>query len=126
MRIGLGAESHFLRTSVLTCPLSKTDKESLIGRQTVHCLKLLVLVGGFPGVVGENLAAQISHILTQSELAVDVDIVHHDILGVLVGNTLGALLKLLAVIFRPPFTQVSVSVELAAFIVKSVGQLMAN
>ena len=55
-----------------------------------------------------------------------MNVIHDDILGILIFDALGALFELLRVLGRPPVLQVPVSIELAAFIVESVREFMAN
>src|SRR5689334_3753023 len=57
MRIGKSPQSRIFRTRVLTCPLRKADKESLVGGEIIRWLQVLVIRCVFPGVVRENLPA---------------------------------------------------------------------
>src|SRR5215469_7204113 len=124
MGISQSAQAHFFRTLVVAGPLSKANKESLIGREPGDRLEVFTFCLILPRQIGEDFAAEISYIFTQRQLAVDVNVVNHDVLGILVSNTLGALLKFLPVFFGPPLAQIAMCVELAALIVEAVGEFM--
>ena len=58
--------------------------------------------------------------------AVELQIVHGDEAAVFVGDAAGALLKLRAVLRRPPVAQIALGIELAALIVKTMRQFVAD
>lgn len=106
-------DPHIFRALILAGPLGKAHKEALLRCQTVHGMELFVSRGVFPRKIGQNLSSQVGHVLAQRELAVNVNVIHHNVLGVLIGNTLRTLFEFLAVILGPPFAQVAMGVELA-------------
>jgi len=69
-------------------------------------------------------SAKIRQILTVGEFAVDLDVVDNRVSGILVDHALGALLEFLAVGIGPPVAQITLSVELAALVVKRVGEFV--
>ena len=79
-----------------------------------------------PGHVGKNLAAKVRHVLAQSQLAVDVDVVDDNVAAVLIFHALGSRLEFVAVVFGPPVPEVSFRVVLAAFVIEAMGQFMPN
>ena len=83
-------------------------------------------VSVLPGHVSQHQPAQVGDIFAHGELAVDLDVIHGDVLRILVGDATGALLKLLAILRRPPVAQIALRVELAAFVVEAVGQFVAD
>src|SRR5215469_13735474 len=121
MGVSQSAQAHFFRTLVVAGPLSKANKESLIGRKPGDRLEVLTFCLILPRQISEDFTTKISYIFTQRQLAVDVNVVNYDVLGILVSNTLGAFLKFLPVFFGPPLAQIAMRVELAALIVKAVG-----
>src|SRR4029079_15493990 len=69
---------------------------------------------------------KIADVLTECESTIDVD-AGLDLVAIeLVYDARGTLFKLLAVVLCPPRKQISFAVELAAGIVESVGDLMAD
>ena len=82
--------------------------------------------GILPGKVGEERAAEIGNVFSAGELAVDVDVIHDDEFGELVAHAIDLLLEVLRVGFGPPILQVAGGVELAAFIVKAVGEFVSD
>ena len=79
-----------------------------------------------PCKICEKRAAEIGEILSVGELTVDLDVVDDRVAGVLVDDALGALLELLAVGVGPPVAQVARGVELAAFVVEGMGELVTH
>src|SRR5215469_8164108 len=126
MRISEGAYPQFLRALIFTRPLCKADEETLVRRKPIYRLQVFGFGCVFPRDISQNFSAQIRHVFTQCEPAVDMDVIYNYILRVLVRNTFGPFFKLLPVIFGPPFAQISMVVELAALIVKTVRQLMPD
>jgi hypothetical protein len=74
----------------------------------------------------KHQAAQIGDVLTHRELAVDLDVIHGNILRILVREAAGTLLKLLPALGRPPIAQIALRVKLAAVIVEAVGEFVSN
>ena len=79
-----------------------------------------------PRLPRQPQTAQVSQILAQRELAVEVN-ARNRLDGVILANhALSAIVELLFVAFGPPIEQVSVLVELAALVIEAVGQLVAD
>src|SRR5437773_729354 len=126
MRIGHGPYPHVFWSFIRAIPLRKADEEALLRGKAVYGLKIFTPGSILQGDVGKDLTAQVSNILSERELRVDVYLVHDDVLRILILNALGALLKFLRVFFGPPILKIALGVELAALIVKAVRQLVAN
>src|ERR1700733_405103 len=107
-------------------PLREPDEEPLVRREAVNGLEILVFRGVFPSDVPQNLAAEVGYVFAESELAVDLDIIYDDVLRILIANTFGALIEFLAILFRPPVLQVSLRIVLAAFVVETVREFVAD
>src|SRR5207302_9366581 len=55
-----------------------------------------------------------------------MNVVHSHKGTIFIGNTAGPLLELFAVLGRPPIAEVAFAIELAALVVKAMGQFVAN
>ena len=106
--------------------LPVADEEALLGSESVDRLQLLAPGFVLPGHVSQHQTAQVGDIFAHGQFAVDLDVIHRDVLGVLVRDAAGALVKLLAILRRPPVAQIALRVELAAFVVEAVGQFVPN
>src|SRR5215471_6919890 len=102
MRVGDGADAKIFRTLILARPLRVTDEEALVGREAVAIGEMLALGRLLPRHVADNQSTQVGHVFALGELAVDLDVVHDGVLGVLIDHALRALLKLFRVFFGPP------------------------
>src|SRR5205807_206293 len=71
-------------------------------------------------------ASIVRGVFSQGEAAIQFQIVDRGKAAVLVGNATGAFLKFLCVFQSPPIAEISLGIELAALIVKTVGEFMAN
>src|ERR1700733_3925851 len=71
-------------------------------------------------------ATHVGNILTQCQLAVDLDLVDHGITRILIRNARDALGEFFSVFVSPPIAQISLRIELSPFIVKAMGQFMAD
>src|SRR4051794_20659030 len=105
MRVCNSADTKIFVAFVLTSPLRQADEEALVRRETVTILQGLTCGCSLPRNVGEDGAAEISHVFAFCEFAVDLDVIHYGVLCVLVHHTFGALFKVLSVFFSPPVTQ---------------------
>src|SRR5215472_12801393 len=124
--IGDGAYTQILRTLVLTGPLRVADEEPLVGRKAVAFIQMLIFGSGFPRCVRQDQPAQVCDVLALGELAVDLDVVDDDVLGILIDHALAALLELLGIVLAPPVAQITLGVELAALVVEAVGEFVTN
>ena len=115
-----------LRSLVAARPLRHPDEEPLIGSKTVNGVQILIFGRILPRHVSQNRAAQVRHVLTQRQLAVNLDLVYYCVLRILIGHAGSSLLEFRGVVFGPPVMQVSLGVELPAFVVEPVSQLMAD
>jgi len=66
------------------------------------------------------------HVSTAGQFAVDVDVVDGGVAGVLVAHAVDAVVEVLRILLGPPVIEVTDAVELAAMIVESVSQFMAD
>src|SRR4051794_33610751 len=89
-------QSFALRTLIPTSPLRHPDKKSLVRREAVHRGEALFLGRLLPCQVGEQCSAKISNIFTGRELAVDANVVNHNILRILIADTVHPLFETLA------------------------------
>src|SRR5208337_132593 len=87
MWIGDGVHTQIFWPLVLAGPLPEPDEEALIGSEAVDGLQVLSLGRVLPRDVGEQLPAKVGHIFATGQLTVDVDIVHYDVLRVLLPDT---------------------------------------
>src|SRR6185437_4144551 len=128
MRIGLCQQPRAFICLVLAPHLGKAEPETLISRKAFFGLsEFRILLDALAQRHQSDVAAAIVRsVLTQSEPAVEVNALQRRELAVLVGDTAGALLEFLAVRIRPPVAEIALGIELAALIVKAVGQFMAN
>src|SRR5579864_7161403 len=126
VRIGDGAQALVLGTLVAAGPLRHSDEEALVGAEAIHRFQILTPGGVFPRQVREEGSAEIRDVLAQRQLAVDFDVIHDSVLGILIGNAFGALLELGGVVFGPPIFQISLRIELTALIVEAVGELVPD
>src|SRR5205807_6950734 len=100
----------------------------------VESVAINLFVGALPGL-GEQImerhqsdagAAIVRGVFSQSEPAVQFQIVHRGKAAVLVGDATGASFKLLRILWGPPIAEIPLGIELAPFIIEAVGQFMAN
>ena len=105
------------------------DRRSLLleGLFGGHSLLLFLAGGGgFPCHPGQDGAADVGHVFALGQLAVDVDVVDDDIAGVLIDDALGAVSEFLGILLGPPILEIAFRVELAAFVVEAVSELVAD
>src|ERR1700722_18085049 len=121
-----GVHAQVLWPVVLTRPLRISDKEALLGSEAVAVCQMHGPGLIFPCHPSENQSAKIGDVFPLRELAVDLYVVHDDVLCVLIHHALRAGLEALVVPCSPPILQVALSVELAALIVEAVSQLVTN
>ena len=126
MRIDGGIHAFGFVAGVGTPALSVADEEALLGSEAVDRFQFLAAGFTLPGHVSQHQPAQIGDIFAHGQLAVDLDVIHGDILRILVGDATGALVKLFAILRRPPVAQIALGIELAAFVVEAVRQFVAN
>src|SRR6202034_2860607 len=101
-------------------------EESLVRSETLDRLQVLSLGVVFPRHVGEDQPAEVGDILPQGELTVDFDVINNRVRRILIGNTAGAPDELFAIFGGPPVAKITLGIELAAFVVEAVGELVAN
>src|SRR5436309_117819 len=130
MGIGLCQQAGALWSPVFTPYLCESQEESLLGTEAVFGL-----VGAVFCVLGHGILQRpesnadstvISGVLTQRETAIQVNVFHRNERAVLISDTASALFKLGKIGGRPPVLEVAFSIELAALVVKAMGQLVAN
>src|SRR5580704_4625313 len=126
MWVDLSAQTQILWAFVRASPLRVADEEALLWSQSIDGLEILVRRRRFPSDVRENFAAKISDVFAHRQSAVDVHVVDAHVAGILVADTLRSLIEFFAIGVRPPIFQVAVGVELAALIVESVRQFVAD
>src|SRR5216683_1301115 len=130
--IGEGLDAAVGLAGVLAGPLGEADEEALVGGEAVYRFEAVagLKIGGFgrllPGDVGDEGSAEVGYVLSAGELAVDVDVVDDYVGGELVAEAVDAVLEAFGVVLRPPVLEVALGVELAALVVKGVGELVAD
>ncbi len=76
--------------------------------------------------VGQAQAAIVSGVLAQGQLAIHLDVIDRDEVAVLLYFAVGFLVKAFAILGGPPVGEVSVGIELPAFIVEAVGEFVSH
>ena len=71
-------------------------------------------------------AAEIGNVFAFRQLAVDLHIVNDRVVRILIHDALGALGEFLRILLGPPVFQIALCVELTAFVVEAVRQLVAD
>ena len=105
------------------------QEELLDGRVTIL---LAFQVDAFPlrifqeRDVGQAQAAVVGRVLAQRQLAVYLYIVDRDKVAVLLYFAVGFLFEVFAIFRGPPVGQISIGIELAAFIVEAMSEFMSN
>ena len=126
MRVGDGVCAFIFRPVIFAGPLGKSHEETLVGIEPVGALQVHGFRGVLPGGVGQDFTAQVGDVFAFGELRIDVNVVHDDILSVLIHDAFGALGKLFGILLGPPILQISFGVELAAFVVKPVSEFVSD
>src|SRR5947209_19096894 len=114
-------QSFALRTLIATSPLRHSDKKSLVRREAVHRGEALFLGRVLPCQVGEQCSAKISNIFTGRELAVDANVVDHNILRILIADTVHPLFESFGVLRGPPVLEIASRIELTPLLLAPVG-----
>src|SRR3954464_15692616 len=114
MRVGQSQHARTLRCNVLAPDLREAEEETLLRSEAVDLLFRLALKALFHRHEREAGTAVVSRVLAQSQFAVKVHALDRRELGVLVGETAGALFKLRLVLGRPPVGEVAIGCELRA------------
>src|SRR5690349_3066834 len=128
MRVSLSQQTRAFRRAVLAPDLGKAEEEALFSREAILLLcdfRIFrhLLTQRHQGNVN---SAIVRGVFAQCQAAVEVDILYRNELAVFISNAAGALFELLAVLVGPPVGEIAVSSELAALIVKTVSQFVAN
>ena len=103
-----------------------TQKVPLVGVQSCNDLIFLELLCFLESFVTHYYATQVGNVFTLGEFAIDVQLVHHDVLVELFHNHFGLLAELDAVFAGPPIAQIPSCIELATLIVEAVGDFMTK
>ena len=94
---------------------------------TLASMSSVVVLGALHvGHEGEQQAAVVGGVFAEGELAVDLDVVDGGEGAVFVDEAVGAGGEVLEVFGSPPVVEVALGVELAAFVVEAVGELVAD
>src|SRR5262249_25511232 len=75
---------------------------------------------------GDARAAVVRSVLTQGQAAIQFQVIYGGEAAVFIGNAACPLFKFLGVLGSPPVAQIAFGIEFAAFIVKAIGELVAN
>src|SRR5208283_472555 len=102
------------------------EEESLVGRHAVNRGDVPPFDRLLKRGVRDRDPAKIRDAFSLDELAVLVQAGLHDVAVELLDDAGGALLEILAVLRRPPISQIALSVELAASVVEAVRHLVAD
>src|SRR6185369_5820536 len=119
MRIRGSLETAIGLAGIFTCPLSESDKETLVRRKTLDWLQVCTCRGFLPCDVSNQRSAEVSDILTARELGVNVDVVNHDVGCELVTEAINTVLEAVGVFFGPPVFEIALRVKLAALVVET-------
>ena len=126
VRVGGRSETQVFWAVVVAGPLRHPNEETLVRSEALGCFQTLPFRFFFPGDIGQERAAKIRDVFASRQVAVDVDVVDHDILLVLVLYALRAIVELVRILRGPPVMQVAFRVELAALVVETVRQFVAD
>ena len=126
MWIGYRVHPLILGAIIFASPLRQADEKTLIGRESVTVFQCHIFGGILPGDVGQNRSAKVGNVLAFGQLRIDVDVVNDDVLRILVHDAVGVFHELIGVFLGPPVFQIPLGIELAAFVVEAVGQLVAD
>src|SRR5206468_12642875 len=122
-----GSTQTFAFVAHLAAPaLSVADKEALFGGEAFDRLELLILCVFLPGYVGEQQASEIRDVFAERQLPINFDVIDDCVIRILLRDAAGALLEFFAILGSPPVAQVSLRVELTAFIIEAVGEFVAD
>src|SRR5205823_9155997 len=106
------------------CP---TEEEALLGAKAVSVRRpRFARQGFFIRSIGDRQSTQVGDALPQNQLAILVQVAVDDVGVELIGNAGSARLEILQVLRAPPVFQVALTVELAAMIVKTMGDFMSD
>ena len=126
MRIGLDLHD-LLRFAHLAAPhLAKAHVEALVARQAIEHGRRLAAQRDFIGFIGDRHARVVGDVLAQGQRAVDVVARQGAVAVVLLGQRIGLGGEVLAVGRGPPVAQVAVAIGLAALVVETVADFMAD
>src|ERR1700691_566746 len=126
MRIDRGAHAHGFGPGRATPALAVAYEKALIGSESIDGLEALRFRIFFPRHVRENQAAKVGDVFAEGELTVDFDVVDNRVSGILVGDAGSALDEFFFVVGSPPLAQISLSIELATFIVEAMSEFVAD
>ncbi len=124
--VGEGVDAEVFGAVVLAGPLGHADPVALVGGEAVAGGEGLAGCLFLPGDVGEEGAADVGYVFSAGEFGVDVDVVDDDVGRVLVADAVDAVFEVFGVGWGPPVLEVAGGVELAAFVVEGVGELVAD
>jgi len=129
MRIGLHLQAQLFGARITTPALTVAEEELLQRRVTVLFgieIEAFSFGIGQECDIGEPQAAVVGGVFAERELAIDLHVINHHEVAVLVNFTIGFFLELLSVLGGPPILEIAVAIELAALVVKGVGQFVAT
>ena len=129
MRVGEDLLADCFGARVFAVVLRKGDVEALrAGEAVAFGVDVEVVFLGALHIrhEGEQQASVVGRVLTQGELAVDLDVVNRGEGAVFVHQAIGAGRKVLEIVGGPPVVEVTFGVELAAFVVETVGKFVAD
>src|SRR5579863_1183996 len=126
MRVDSGPQPFGFVARTRTPALSVSDEETLLRREAFERLEGLAPGILLPRHLSQNHSAQIGDILAERQFSVDLDVIHNDILRILIRDAGCTLIKRLRVFRSPPVPQIALGVKLAAFVVEAVREFMAN
>src|ERR1700690_2654834 len=129
MGIGLYLQPKLLRTGI-AAPALSVSQEELLPRSVA------VLSGREVDVfplrirekrdVGQTQAAVVGGVLAQRQFAVHLHVIDGDEAVVFLHFAVGLFLKVFGILGGPPVGEISVAVELTAFIIEAVGEFVSH
>src|SRR5579863_6848635 len=118
MWIGEYSGARDFRAALLAPDPPEPKEEALLGRVAIDLLTLFarLVIGNhvLERHQGDARAAVVSGIFTESEPAIQLDVINRNEIRIFIGHATDALFKLLAVLLSPPIAQVARRIILAA------------
>jgi hypothetical protein len=124
--IDSGHHAGVFRTLSLAPDLAPAHEQTLLGREAVNRLLRRVTQNIQQSHIGNSQPTVVCSILAQRQLPANVNVIHRDETVILLDEACLQLVELFTVFGSPPITQVSLGIKLAAGIVESVRQFVAD
>src|SRR5271156_2544489 len=130
MRIDQYQLPRLLLRHVLAPDLPIRKKVPLRGRISIDRLHRCIANNGQQCHIRQLQSSVVGRIFTQRQLAIELNValvvLHRNKTRILVGRAIGALLKFLGVLRRPPVAEIALRIVLPALVVEAVREFMSN